>query len=165
MHNSNEKVLSEDEFIVSKTDLKGNILYGNQTFIKFSGYSEPELLNRAHSVLRHPDMPKVVFKLLWSRLREKKEIFAYVKNLAKDGSYYWVYANVTTTLDEDSNIRDYHSVRRKPSEKAMQVIPSLYNTLLDEERRGGIKASERLLNNLLQEKGVSYDSFVFNLQH
>ena len=160
-----EHVLSEDEFIVSKTDLKGKILYGNKTFIKISGYTESELLGAPHSILRHPDMPKIVFKLLWSRVHDKKEIFAYVKNMTKDGAYYWVYANITITLDTHGGVRDYHSVRRKPTKKAMQVIPDLYKQLLDEEKKSGVDASEKLLHKILKEQGESYDSFIYNLQH
>lgn len=162
--NGNEKMLEEGSFIVSKTDTKGKIIYGNKYFIKISGYEELELLGAPHSILRHPDMPKAVFHLLWERITKKQEIFAYVKNLCKDGSFYWVYANVTATVDENGSIRDYHSVRRKPSQKAMQVIPSLYSKLLAEEKAKGMEASQRLLNQILEEKGVSYDTFVLTLQ-
>jgi PAS domain S-box-containing protein len=162
---NNEKTLSAEEFIVSKTDTKGKILYGNKIFIKISGYEEKELLGKPHSILRHPDMPKAIFKLLWDRLQARKEIFAYVKNLCKDGSYYWVHANVTVTLDANDNVVDYHSVRRKPSRKSMEVIPGLYAQLLAEEKSGGMEASIRLLNKILEEKGMSYDDFIFDLQH
>jgi len=163
--NNNEKQLSADEFIVSKTDKNGKIIYGNKIFIKISGYSEAELLGKPHSILRHPEMPKIIFKYLWDRMKAKKEIFAYVKNLCKDGSYYWVLANVTVTLDANDNVIDLHSVRRKPSSKAMQVIPALYKELLEAEKSGGMEASEKLLNSTLKAKGESYDDFVFNLQH
>lgn len=162
---NHEKQLSADEFIVSKTDEKGKILYGNKTFIKISGYTEEELLGKPHSILRHPDMPKVVFQLLWERLKAKKEIFAYVKNLCKDGSFYWVFANVTVTLDTNNKIIDLHSVRRKPSSKSMQLIPGLYKQLLEKEKSAGVQASKDLLNKILQEQGTNYDDFIFNLQH
>jgi len=161
----NEKQLSADEFIVSKTDAKGKILYGNKIFIKISGYEEHELLGQPHSILRHPEMPKIIFQLLWERLKAKKEIFAYVKNMCKDGSYYWVLANVTVTLGANEEVIDLHSVRRKPSAKAMQIIPSLYKQLLDAEKSGGVHASQKLLEKTLEAKGESYDDFIFNLQH
>lgn len=159
-----QKALNNDDFIVSKTDTKGKIIYGNKIFIKISEYSEAELLGQPHSILRHPDMPKIIFKLLWERIQNKQEIFAYVKNLCKDGAYYWVFANVTATLDESGNIRDFHSVRRKPSEKAMSVIPDLYSRLLSAERSGGIDASKTLLDSTLQEQGADYDGFILSLQ-
>jgi len=163
--NNHEKKLSSNEFIVSKTDKSGKLIYGNKIFIKISGYSENELLGKPHSILRHPEMPKIIFKYLWDRVKEKKEIFAYVKNMCKDGSYYWVLANVTVTLDGNGNVIDLHSVRRKPSSKSMQIIPDLYKQLLASERNGGMQASEKLLNTILNEKGESYDDFIFNLQH
>ncbi len=159
-----ERSLKEEDFIVSKTDLKGRILYGNKIFIKISGYSEKELLNKPHSILRHPDMPKIIFKLLWQRIQNGEEIFAYVKNLCKDGGFYWVFANVTVTKDKNGNARDYHSVRRKPSAKALEVIKPIYSQLLAEERHGGMEASEKLLNRILKGKGLEYDEFVLGLQ-
>lgn len=162
--NQNEKILNASDFIVSKTDMSGKIIYGNKYFINISGYDENELLGAPHSILRHPDMPKIVFKLLWDRIQNKKEIFAYVKNLCKDGSFYWVFANATATLDEKGKIRDFHSVRRKPSQKAMDIIPSLYAQLLAEERKGGMSASQQLLDKILNDKGVDYDEFVLSLQ-
>lgn len=160
-----ETFLSDDEFIVSKTNAQGKILYGNKIFIKISGYLEDELLGKPHSILRHPDMPKVIFDLLWSRLKNNQEIFAYVKNICKDGSFYWVHANVTVTKDAHNKVIDFHSVRRKPSKKSMQIIPPLYIKLLGEEKRSGLEGSKKLLENILNEEGVSYDDFIFNLQH
>ncbi|MCF6173857.1 MAG: PAS domain-containing protein [Campylobacteraceae bacterium] len=163
--NKNENILNSNNFIVSKTDIHGKIIYGNKVFIEISGYEESELLGQPHSLLRHPDMPKIIFSLLWERIKNKGEIFAYVKNLCKDGSYYWVFANVTATLDKNSNIRDFHSVRRKPSNVAMNTILELYEQLLLSEKKGGLESSKRLLNNILDEKGgISYDEFVLGLQ-
>jgi len=117
--------------------------------MKFAKMSEKELLGQPHSIIRHPDMPRVVFKLLWDRLKNKEEIFAYVKNLSSDGSYYWVYANVTASLDSKNNIIGYYSVRRKPNAKALDVVEGLYKTLLEKEKNGGVNASRAFLTNLL----------------
>ncbi len=163
-----EKVLREDDFIVSKTDLKGVITYGNRIFIEISGYSELELLDSPHSILRHPDMPRVVFKLLWDTIQAKQEICAYVKNLAKDGSFYWVFANITPSLDASGNLIGYYSVRRKPRPEALLTISSLYRTLLEAERKAGdgqagMQASAAILHQVLEQKGVSYAEFVLGL--
>ncbi len=91
-----------------------------------SMYSEKELLNAPHNILRHKDMPKIVFKLLWDRIKNKKSINAYVKNRTKDGSFYWVFANVTASLDKNGSIIGYYSVRRKPATKALETISNLY---------------------------------------
>jgi PAS domain S-box-containing protein len=114
-----ENILGEEELIVSKTDLKGRITYANDVFIRMAKYSWKELVGAPHSLVRHPQMPRCVFKLLWDTLQAKQEIFAYVVNLAKDGSHYWVFAHVTPTLDDDGNIVGYHSNRRKPDRPAI----------------------------------------------
>lgn len=158
-----EKTFADDDIIVSKTDLKGKITYGNELFIKMSGYTEDELMGANHNIVRHPDMPKVVFKLLWETVQAKKEIFAYVKNMAKDGSFYWVFANVTPSLDLSGNIIGYYSVRRKPSKKAIEAIEPIYKALLEAEKRGGMKDSQKLLEDTLQKANVSYDQFILSI--
>lgn len=156
--------MKHDDFIVSKTDVKGIITYGNETFIAMSGYQESELLNTPHNILRHDDMPAIVFKLLWDRLNSKAFINAYVKNRCKNGDYYWVYANVTPSYDENNNVIGFYSVRRKPKESAIKVIEPIYQALLNEEKRGGMNASLQLLEETLKQSGVSYDEFIINLQ-
>ena len=99
-----ELSFNENEIIVSKTDLKGRITYGNEVFIKLSGYEERELLGKPHNIVRHPQMPKCIFKLLWERIQSGEEIFAYVVNQAKNGDHYWVFANVTTSFDNNGKI-------------------------------------------------------------
>ncbi|MDD2837414.1 MAG: PAS domain S-box protein [Sulfuricurvum sp.] len=158
-----ELTFGDEEFIVSKTDLQGKITYGNALFIKISGYTEHELLNHPHNILRHEDMPSVIFKLLWSRIKEGKEIFAYVKNKTKEGDYYWVYAHVTPSFDDKRAISNYHSVRRKPSQNALNIIKPLYALLLEKERQGGVISSEAALTQVLKDKGMSYDEFVLSL--
>ena len=146
-----EVVLKEEDFIVSKTDLKSRILYGNQIFLKMSGWSEEELLGKPHNILRHPDMPRCAFKILYDHIENGKEWFGYVKNLRKDGGYYWVFANISPTYDNNGNMIGYYSVRRKPRDGFKSIIEPLYKTLLNieasEGMEGGIKAVEDLLNN------------------
>ncbi len=157
--------IGSDEFIVSKTDLKGMITYCNEIFIKISGYCEEELLDSPHNIVRHPDMPKAVFKLLWQKIQNGEEVFAYVKNLSKDGSYYWVFANITASLDGSSNkIIGYYSVRIKPNKSAIKTISSLYAKMVEIEKSEGVEGSTRYLNRLLEDKGVCYDEFVISLQ-
>ena len=159
-----ERLMREDDFIVSKTDLKGRITYGNRIFIEFSGYSEIELIGAQHNIIRHPDMPRAVFKLLWDTIQAKRECNAFVKNMAKDGSFYWVFANVTPNYDREGNVIGYFSVRRKPKTSGVKTVSGLYQAMLDAERRAGAKdamsASTRILTDLLAEKGLSYDELV-----
>ncbi|MFZ2891459.1 PAS domain-containing protein [Sulfuricurvum sp.] len=158
-----EVFFGENEFIVSKTDLGGRVTYGNALFIKISGYEENELIGAPHNILRHPDMPALVFKLLWETVKTGEEIFAYALNQNKEGNYYWVFAHVTPSINGDGKIIGYHSVRRKPTEKALKVIKPLYAELLRAEKAGGISASQKIFDTLLQQKGVSYEELVFSL--
>jgi len=160
---SQEKHFKENEIIVSKTDTKGKITYGNEIFIKMSGYAEDELLGKPHNILRHPDMPKAIFKLLWDTIKSKNEINAYVKNLSKDGSYYWVLANITPSYDENEKIIGYFSARRTASQSALEFIKPLYKKLLDIEKSKGMQASIEHINNILQEKGLSYEEFILSI--
>jgi PAS domain S-box-containing protein len=158
-----ELLLKDDDIIISKTDLKGNITYGNKVFIYFSGYSEEELLGQPHNIIRHPDMPKCVFKLLWDRIQKGEEIFAYVVNQAKSGDFYWVFANVTPSYDDKGTIIGYYSVRRKPKSEAVKAIQPIYKALLDAERIGGMQAGTQLLEKTLISQGITYDAFVLSL--
>ena len=159
-----ERVMKSDDFIISKTDTKGKLTYCNEIFMDMAMMTERELIGKPHSIVRHPDMPKIVFTLLWEHISTGNEIFAYVKNLSKDGSFYWVFANVTPSYDDKNNIIGYHSVRIKPNEKALEVIKPLYAKLLEIEKSQGVEASKEALNEILKEKGVSYDEFIITLQ-
>ncbi len=162
-----EKVMRESDFIVSKTDLKGRITYGNEIFIEFSGYSEAELIGAQHNIIRHPGMPRGVFKFLWDNIASGNEVFAYVKNLAKDGSFYWVFANVTPDYDAAGQICGYLSVRRAPKRSALQVIEGLYRAMSEAETKAGprdaCEASLALLMGVLKEKGMSYEELIHAL--
>jgi len=157
-----EKNFNDNEIIVSKTDTKGKITYGNEIFIQISGYSEKELLGTPHNILRHPDMPKAIFKLLWDTIQSKNEINAYVKNLSKDGSYYWVLANVTPSFNQKNEIIGYFSIRRTPSKEALQIIKPLYQKLLEIEKSQGISSSIKHIEELLKEKGMTYEEFILS---
>jgi len=160
-----EITFSENMFIVSKTDTKGNITYGNETFIEISGYSEDEIIGAPHNILRHKDMPRVVFKLLWDKIQAGEEIFAYVKNRAKSGKYYWVHTYVTPTYSlEDNKIIGYHSVRRSPNPDAVKLITSIYARMLQAEKSGGMDASLKILTDSLQSLGVTYEKFILSYE-
>ena len=163
-----ERFLGEEEIIVSKTDLRGRILYSNDVFWRISGYTEAELIGQPHSLIRHPDMPRCVFKLLWDTIQSGREIFAYVVNLCKNGDHYWVFAHVTPSFDEKGAIVGYHSNRRAPDRAAVDTAGKLYKALREEEAkysdsRKGMEAGVALLLRLLGDKKVEYDEFVFSL--
>lgn len=159
--------LADDEFIVSKTDTKGRITYCNRTFMRIAGYSEGELLHVQHNIVRHPDMPRGVFRFLWQTIEQGQEFFGYVKNMTSDGSFYWVFANVTPDYDHNGNITGYFSVRRKPKASAVAAVEPLYREMLAVEQASGSKhgpdESIRLLQQRLAALGVSYEEFVLSL--
>lgn len=161
-----ERKLRQDDFIVSKTDLKGHITYGNRIFIEFSGFTEAELLGNQHNIIRHPDMPRSIFQGMWDTIQSGRECFAYVKNLAKDGSYYWVVANVTPSYDNSGRVVGYFSVRRKPNEEGVRYFTDLYRAMLAAEQRAGthdaIPASKKILDDLLAESRTTYDQLVLS---
>ncbi len=163
---SNEEVkVTKGKFLVSKTDLKGDITYCNREFMRIAGYSEAELLGQPHNIVRHEDMPKAVFKLLWDYIQEKREIFAFVKNKTKTGGFYWVYANVTASLDVKGDIVGYYSVRRKPEEHAVKSIEGVYAELNRIEKVDGMKGALKFLNDFLDKNEYSYNEFAIGLQH
>ncbi len=155
--------LDETQIIMSKTDAKGVIEYANQYFMDVCGYDEWDLMGEPHNVIRHPDMPRVVFKVLWDRLRKGENIHALVKNLAKNGSYYWVVTNFETKYDAEGKIIAHFSRRKKPPSYAIEAIIPVYKILLDIEKTKGMKASENYLINFLEDKGLSYDEFILQV--
>ncbi|MEO5336837.1 MAG: PAS domain-containing protein [Magnetospirillum sp. WYHS-4] len=164
-----ERTFAEHEIIVSKTDLKGRITYGNEVFFRMAGYTERQAIGQPHSMIRHPEMPRCVFKLLWDTIQGGHEIFAYVVNRSANGDHYWVLAHVTPSRDGSGNLVGYHSNRRVPNRTVLTstIIP-LYNQLLQEENRhsnakDGMNASHAMLVNLLKDKGMRYDELIFAL--
>ncbi len=163
-----EKVLEKNSYIVSKTDTKGRITYANRVFMEISDYSEKELLGVQHNILRHPDMPRGAFQLMWDTISAGKEFFAYVINLCKNGDHYWVFANITPDYDQNGNITGYFSVRRLPRPEAVAVMINIYAQMLAEEKKSGpkkaIEASQTLLMNIIKGAGHdSYETFILSI--
>jgi PAS domain S-box-containing protein len=164
-----EVFFDEHDIIVSKTDVKGRITYANKTFCDVAGYTEAEVLNQPHSIVRHPDMPRAVFKLLWDTILAGREIFAYVKNMTKTGDFYWVLAHATPSYDKSGTMVGFHSNRRVPDRTVVQdVIVPLYTAIADEERKHkngqqALTAGTDYVVNFLKSRNVSYDELIFSL--
>ena len=159
-----EVILKEEDFIISKTDLKSKILYGNRIFIEISGYSEEELLGKPHNILRHPDMPRCAFKILYDHIQNGKEWFGFIKNLRKNGGYYWVFANISPTYDSNGNMIGYYSVRRKPRDGFKSIIEPLYQQLLNIESTGGMNASLEAVEELLNKHSMNFNELMLKIQ-
>jgi PAS domain S-box-containing protein len=162
--NEHELKMKENDFIVSKTDAKGVITYCNEVFMEMAGYMEEELLGKNHNIIRHPDMPKIAFKLAWDLISSGKEFFGFVKNLTKDGSYYWVFANISPDYNENGKIVGYTSVRRKPSQKAIDTIIPIYKKLCELEKSTRMNESSKFLFDFLDENKITYDELILSLQ-
>ena len=164
----NERTFGEDQIIVSKTDPTGRVTYANNVFLDLALYDEEDVIGQQHNLVRHPDMPRCVFKLLWDTIQAGEEIFAYVVNMSKNGDHYWVFAHVTPSFDANGNISGFHSNRRVPEPGPLAKVKDLYKTLLAEEQRypkgkDGMEASYKMLTDLLAENGVTYEEFIFSL--
>ncbi|NPA60247.1 MAG: PAS domain-containing protein [Epsilonproteobacteria bacterium] len=153
--------LNSKRYIVSKTDAKGIITYCNDYFIEICKYNEKELIGQPHSIVRHPDMPKIAFKLMWDRIKEGKNFIAVVKNLAKDGSYYWVVTDFEPKVDPITNeIIEHTAFRKAAPQKAIDIMTPIYAKLLEVEKEGGMKASEEFLREYLEQNNTNYDDFI-----
>jgi aerotaxis receptor len=159
--------LSDSDVIVSKTDLAGRLTYANRAFMRIANYSERELLAQQHNIVRHPDMPRGAFKLLWDTLKAEREFFAYVKNMTSEGHFYWVFANITPDRDLNGKVVGYFSVRRKPKASALQALIPIYQEMLEVERHAGPAtapdASLRFLQDKLKSLGTTYDRLILSL--
>ncbi len=158
----------KDDIIVSKTDLKGKLTYTNVLFETISGYSRAELLGQPHNIIRHPEMPRCIFKLLWDTLKQQQEIFAYVVNLCKNGDHYWVLAHVVPTYDLMENHVGYHSSRRCPDRQIVRKMAEFYRESVQIEKschnpKQGLQASTDHLMNYLSQQNMSYGEYIFSL--
>lgn len=154
---------SKKKFIVSKTDIDGNILFVNKNFCDISGYSSQELMGQPHSVLRHPDMPKAIFYMLWKSLLAGMEVSAIVKNVAKDGKYYWVIADFSMQRDDYGKLETFTSFKRSAPDYVSNGIELLYKGMMSAERKGGMEASLLFLEMFLEDKEMSYNEYLEDL--
>ena len=146
--------------IISETDKKGIITQANDVFQEVAGYTEDELLGANHNIVRHEDMPRACFKLVWDTIRSGKEIRAFVINKAKNGDHYWVIAHITPTAD------GYHAERVAPDAATIKdVVAPLYKQMRDKEKEmnysnEGMEAATQILLDVLADKGLSYDELI-----
>lgn len=150
--------VSSKKFIVSKTDEKGNILYVNETFCDVTGYEEVEVLGKAHNIVRHPDMPAVIFLLMWRQIQTGNNITALIKNIARSGEYYWVSTDFE--IHKENNSTTYVAFRRAVPKKSVRTIEPLYEHLLKIEKAHGLKASLVYLQGFLNEKHMTFEEYM-----
>ena len=160
-----EEYLFEDGLIVSSTDTKGIITYANRKFCEISGYDRKELKGKNHNIVRHPDMPKILFKILWDRIQNGHNFVAAIKNLAKDGRYYWVFTDFDILRNEAGEPIGYKASRKKISKHVTNILDPLYKRLVEEEKKGGMEASQAYLERFLKEHGedITVDNMLENI--
>ena len=160
---NSEILLDKDKVLLSITDTKGVITYCNEDFVTVSGYQEWELAGVAHNIVRHPDMPKFIFKFMWQRIQNKDNIIAIVKNLAKSGKYYWVMTDFVVLEDNLGNITGYKAYRKPAPRKAIETIAPIYEKLCKIENARGVSAAESFFIGYLDSLNVTYDDFIESL--
>ncbi|MFT7004801.1 MAG: PAS domain S-box-containing protein [Sulfurimonas sp.] len=126
-----ETVVPKHELIISRTDLNGHITYANETFCDISGYEESELIGKSHSLVRHPDMPSSIFKVLWETIKEEKQWTGIIKNLRKDTGYYWVKA-IVSGVYKDGELVEYKSLRTPITQEEKLKYQILYDNVRQE---------------------------------
>ena len=131
-----EEYLFDANVIISQTNLSGTITYTNKSFCKISAYEADELIGKSHSIIRHPNMPKELFEKMWSVLQGGEVWTGIVKNLRKDGLYYWVDTEILPTRDQNGTITGYIAVRKPASRKNIQESEELYSKMLASENKG-----------------------------
>lgn len=161
---ANEYPVNTSQLIVTKTDISGHIVHANDVFCEISGYAKSELLGEDHNIVRHPDMPHIVFKILWVKLLDGQEVYAFVKNLRKDGRYYWVFANAKPTTDKYGEINGFISVRKAANKNAVAQIEKLYKQLNTLESPGRYGDAALKMKELLESNQIKYNDLIKRLQ-
>ena len=148
-----EVIWDKSKVIMSKTDKFGTIEYANDVFVDVSGYEDYELVGQPHNIIRHPDMPKVIFKVLWDNLKKGNNFHAIAKNMAKSGRYYWVITDFDISKNEDGEITHYFARRKSIPPGVVNQVEPLYKKLLQIETVSGMNGSEKYLTGFLEEQG------------
>lgn len=158
-----EVIWDKSRTIMSKTDKFGTIEYANEVFVDVSGYEDYELVGQPHNIIRHPDMPKVIFKVLWDNLKKGNNFHAVAKNMAKSGRYYWVVTDFDIIKNEDGEITHYLARRKSMPDEVVAKIEPLYKKLMQIEEVTGIEGSEKYLTGFLEEQGKGYVQYIKDL--
>jgi len=152
--------LNEDDVLITKTDKSGRIEECNDNFLKISQYTRDEAIGEPHNIVRHPDMPKAIFYYMWKTINSGRNFTGLVKNLAKDGKYYWVVTDFDIQKDEMGKSTGFIAYRSKAKHQAIKLIELIYAEMKEIEWREDMEASYNFLLELLTEQGVTYNEFI-----
>ncbi|WP_454985874.1 PAS domain-containing protein [Capnocytophaga bilenii] len=159
-----EVVWDKTKTIISKTDKFGNITDVNQTFVDVCGYTANELIGKPHNIIRHPDMPKIIFKITWDNILAGRNFHAIIKNLSKSGKYYWVITDFEVGRNIMNEVVSITARRRAiPDYVVTDHIEPLYQTLLKLEKIGDMPLSNRYFKGFLEKQGKSYIEYIMSI--
>jgi PAS domain S-box-containing protein len=155
-----EIILNPKKVLLSKTNKEGIIEFANDYFMEISGYEEYELMGKSIFCVQHPDMPDVIFKIIYERLLERKNFMAIIKKIAKNGKFYWSISDFAYNIDDKGEVTAIYNRRKAISDEAKEYFGGLYKTLRNIELKKGVTASENFLNGLLEEKRITFDELI-----
>ena len=155
-----EIFIDSDKVIMCKTDKEGIFEFANEYFMKISGYEEYELMGKSMFCIQHPHMPEVIFKMMWEKLLAKKNFRVIMKNIAKNGKFYWSYTNFEFKVDDKDEIIAIYSKRVAANRDSIDFFDKLYKTLVGIEKKNGIESSEKYLSGFLEEKQMDFKELV-----
>jgi PAS domain S-box-containing protein len=156
--------LNPKKYILSTTDLEGNIIKVNDYFLEVCKYSKEELIGAPHSIVRHPDMPKAIFYLMWQHIQNGQNITAVVKNMAKNGDHYWVITDFEIRRDHDGKINRYMAFRQAAPKKIVRTIEPLYKKLIEIEKADDMEVSVEYLLDFVAGQGTDYNGYIQKLE-
>jgi PAS domain S-box-containing protein len=151
------------QVIVSRTDVEGNIVYCNPTFLEINGFRSTEVIRKPHNIVRHPDMPKSIFRILWSIIEQGHSIQAVIKNKTHNNQYYWTLMTIKAQRDRDNNIISYVAYGKQAPDKVIKTIEPLYKIMKDIEEDIDIDAALDFFQSHLNEQGFTYAQYMKHL--
>ncbi len=159
----NEIKCATQQVIVSRTDTEGNIVYCNPTFLELNGFKSSEVIKKPHSIVRHPDMPKSIFRIIWSIIQQGYPIQALIKNKTNDNHYYWTLINIKPQKDRDNKIISYVAYGKQAPDAVIKEIEPLYKIMVEIEKDISIDAALEYMESHLNEKGMTYAQYMKEL--
>ncbi len=159
----NEIKCARQQIIVSRTDIKGNIVYCNATFLEVNSFKTSEVIKQPHSLVRHPDMPKTIFHIIWSIIEQGLPIQAVIKNQTNNGEYYWSLMTIKPQKDRDNNVISYVAYGKQAPNAVIHTMESLYQILSKIENEVNIDAARQYLESYLREKKMTYAQYMKHL--
>ena len=159
----NEIKCATQQIIVSRTNTDGDIVYCNPTFLEVNGFKSSEVIHKPHSIVRHPDMPKSIFKVIWSIIKQGLPIQAVIKNKTNDGYYYWTLITIKPQKDRDNKIISYVAYGKQAPDVVIKKIEPLYKTMKEIEEEVDIDTAIEYLESYLKEKNMTYAQYIKHL--